>query len=140
MIHTGVTSTGCRRAARRIRSFTTAGRSRKTPGWRDPTPKPLVSTRPSLVLAADLRVAPPSRSDGYAPSSLLDLRRDYGAIIRSIQVVSVLGEASGGARGRRGFRNRRCLGEEVIPHHVAPGDEREAERGEEGQSRPEQEL
>src|SRR6476660_9306563 len=34
MIHTGVTSTAWRRAARRIRSFTTAGRSRKTPGWR----------------------------------------------------------------------------------------------------------
>src|SRR5262245_38793792 len=34
MIHTGVTSTGCRRAARRRRSFTGGGRSRNAPGWR----------------------------------------------------------------------------------------------------------
>src|SRR4030095_15888361 len=32
MIHTGVTSTGWRRAARRIRSFTAPGRSRHRPG------------------------------------------------------------------------------------------------------------
>src|SRR5512144_969465 len=31
MIHTGVTSTGCRRAARRIRAFTPRGRSRNAP-------------------------------------------------------------------------------------------------------------
>src|SRR5215468_2345966 len=54
------------------------------------TSKPLESIRPSLALAADLRVAPPSRVDGHAPSSLLDLGRDCGAIIRSIQVVSTL--------------------------------------------------
>ncbi|HEY1334416.1 MAG TPA: hypothetical protein VGF31_09190, partial [Myxococcaceae bacterium] len=55
-----------------------------------PTPKPLESIRPSLALAADLGVAPPSRGDGHASSSLLDLGRVRGAIIRSIQVVSTL--------------------------------------------------
>jgi hypothetical protein len=43
MIQTGVTSTGCRRAARRIRSFTGQGRSRKPRPWRDPP-----SQRPSV--------------------------------------------------------------------------------------------
>ncbi len=52
------------------------------------TPKPLGSIRPSLALVADPVVAPPSRDDGHAPSLLLGLGRDCGAIIRSIQVVS----------------------------------------------------
>jgi peptidyl-prolyl cis-trans isomerase A (cyclophilin A) len=55
-----------------------------------PTPKPLGSSRPSLALAADPVVAAPSRDGGHAPSSLLGLGRDYGAIIRSIQLVSAL--------------------------------------------------
>jgi|GEM_PF-302143 hypothetical protein len=54
------------------------------------TPKPLGSIRPSLALAADPVVAPPSRDDGHAPSSFLALGRDCGAIIRSTQVVSAL--------------------------------------------------
>src|SRR5678815_4169425 len=72
------------------------------------TPRPLGSSRPSLALAADLRVAPPSRDDGHAPSSLLGLGRDCGAIIRSIQVVSALvddhrpGELDLVAAGTRG--------------------------------------
>ena|GEM_PF-389444 len=44
--------------------------------------------RPSLAPAADPVVAPPSRDGGHAPSSLLGLGRDCGAIIRSIRVVS----------------------------------------------------
>jgi integrase/recombinase XerD len=55
------------------------------------TPKPLVSLRSSLALAADLGVASPSRRDGYARSSLLDLGRDSCAILRRIRVVSALG-------------------------------------------------
>jgi len=55
------------------------------------TPKPLGSIRPSLALAADPVVAPPSRGDGHAPSSLRGLGRDCGAIIRSTQRVSALG-------------------------------------------------
>jgi len=54
------------------------------------TPKPPGSIRPSLALAADPSVAPPSRGDGHAASSLLGLGSDCGAIIRSIQVVSTL--------------------------------------------------
>ena len=52
------------------------------------TPKPLGSIRPSLALAADPVVAPPSRDDGHAPSSLLGLGHDCCAIVRSTQVVS----------------------------------------------------
>ena len=55
------------------------------------TPKPLGSIRPSLALAADPVVAPPSHDGGHAPSSLLGLGRDGGAIIRSTQVVSAFG-------------------------------------------------
>ena len=55
-----------------------------------PTPKRLGSFRPSLALAADPVVTPPSRDDGHAPSSLLGLGLDCGAIIRSTQVVSAL--------------------------------------------------
>ena len=54
------------------------------------TPKRPGSIRPSLALTTDPVVAPPSRDDGHAPSSLLGLGRDCGAIIRSIQVVSAL--------------------------------------------------
>jgi len=54
------------------------------------TPRPLGSIRPSLALAADPVVTPPSRDDGHAPSSLLGLGLDCGAIIRSTQVVSAL--------------------------------------------------
>jgi hypothetical protein len=72
------------------------------------TPRPLGSIRPSLALAADPVVTPPSRDDGHAPSSLLGLGRDCGAIIRSIQVVSALvddhrpGELDLVAAGTRG--------------------------------------
>jgi len=52
------------------------------------TPKPLESIRPSLALAADPVVTRPLRDPSPAPSSLLGLGRDRGAIIRSIQVVS----------------------------------------------------
>jgi len=58
----------------------------------DSTPKPPGSVRPSLALAADPVVAPPSRDDGHAPSSLLGLGRDRGAIIRPIQMVSALAQ------------------------------------------------
>jgi hypothetical protein len=54
------------------------------------TPKPPGSIRPSLALTTDPVVAPPSRGDGHAPSSLLGFGRDCVAIIRSIQVVSAL--------------------------------------------------
>jgi hypothetical protein len=54
------------------------------------TPKPPGSIRPSRALTTDPIVAPPSRDDGHAPSSLLGLGRDCVAIIRSIQVVSAL--------------------------------------------------
>ncbi|HET9156805.1 MAG TPA: hypothetical protein VFN91_09075, partial [Myxococcaceae bacterium] len=55
------------------------------------TPKPLGSIRPSLALAADPVVRPPSRDVGHAPLSLLGLGRDCVAIIRSTQVVSAFG-------------------------------------------------
>ena len=55
------------------------------------TPKPLGSIRPSLALAADPVVCPPSRDDGHAPSSRLGLSRDCVAIIRSTQEVSAFG-------------------------------------------------
>ena len=54
----------------------------------DTTPKPAGSIRPSLALAADPVVIPPSPDDGHAPSSLSGLGRDRGANIRSTQVVS----------------------------------------------------
>ena len=54
------------------------------------TPKPPGSIRPSLALTTDPVVAPPSRGDGHAPSSLLGFGRDCVAIIRSIRVVSAL--------------------------------------------------
>src|SRR6516225_4677705 len=76
------------------------------------TPKPPVSSRPSLGLATDLCVAPPSLSDSYAPSSLLDLSRDPGAIIRSPQVVSVL-SSSPLLSGRGAAR--------LVLHHLAAG-------------------
>src|SRR5262249_56977378 len=57
-----------------------------------------------------LRVAPPSRSDGYAPSSLLDLSRDSGAIIRSTAMISV----SGGTRMALAVRVHTPGGPEVM--------------------------
>jgi hypothetical protein len=46
--------------------------------------------RPSLALAPDPRVARRSRDPSPAPSSLLDLGRDSGAIFRSTHSVSAM--------------------------------------------------
>jgi hypothetical protein len=46
--------------------------------------------RPSLALAADPCVARRSRDPSPAPSSLLDLGRDSGAIFRSTHSVSAM--------------------------------------------------
>src|SRR4030095_8491320 len=84
------------------------------------TPKPLGSIRPSLALAADPRVAPPSRDDGHAQSSLLGLGRDRGAIIRSIQVVSALARPLLEVRHVGGVR-RRCACRTFQPLSSADG-------------------